>query len=213
MKKFRVFLLFLFVITFASITGKKEAEASTGAYYTYSYLNVSSGKLLRDYTSEELDAELSEVRHRKFSGWNIYKFNTNVRTTFIKEALFSYHNTSSTPYTYTVNITSEKTIKTSCSATGSIGLNASSTGKTFKSGLTGELKLQGEYSEVELNKEQENLQITVDPNSVVVGYIEGTGYYTNGVACCYWLWMEQEVGAFEYFTITSSYLRIEKRSL
>lgn len=213
MKKLKMLLMVVFSIFVLSIIKERRVDASSGPYYAYSYLNVTSGKLLKDYTSDELDDELSNVRKRKFSGWNIYKFNNNVRTTFIKEALFSYHNTSSTPYTYKVSITSEKTIKTSCSATGSIGLNAGTTGKTFKSGLTGELKLQGEYSEIELNKEQENLEITVDPNSVVVGYIEGTGYYTNGVACSYFFWIEQELGAFEYFTITSSYLRIEKRSL
>ena len=213
MKKLKLLVLTLFTIFTVLVIGERKVDASSGPYYTYSYLNVTSGKLLKDYTSDELDSELDRVRHRKFSGWNIYKFNSNVRTTFIKEALFSYHNTSSTPYTYKISITSEKTIKTSCSATGSIGMNAGSTGKTFKAGLTGELKLQGEYSEIELNKEQENLEITVDPNSVVVGYIEGTGYYTNGVACSYFFWIEQELGAFEYFTITSSYLRIEKRSL
>ena len=215
MKKLRLILLFSLSIFVICLINKKDnvSEASGGAYTTYSYLNVDSGKLLKDYTQSDIDSELSKVRKRKFNGWNIYKLNTNVRTTFVKEALFSYHNTGSTAITYTINITNEKTCKTSCSATGTIGLNASNTGKTFKAGLTSELKLQGEYTETELCKEQENLQITVDPHTVVVGSIEGTGYYTNGVACYYFLWIENEIGAFEYFTITSSYLRIEKRSL
>jgi len=191
----------------------KSVEASNGNYNSYSYINVDSGRLLKDYNSKTIEEDLNKVRNKKMFGWNIYKTNSNVRVSFVKEALFSYKNEGSTPITYKLNITSEETCKTSCSATGSIGMNVSGGTKQFKAGLNEELKLSGEYSTTKLCKEQENLEIVVDPHTVVVGSIQGTGYYTNGVACYYFLWFENQIGAFEYFTITSSYLRIEKLAL
>ncbi len=212
MKKYRYLIIMLLLIFLLFNISPKKSEASD-SYETFAYINVDSGKLLRDYTDKDIDDDLYRVRNKKFMGWNIYIFNDNVPTTFVKESLFSYKNEGSTPITYKVKVKSEKTNKTSVSVKGNIGLDIKGGGKAFKGDLNQELKLDGEYSEVELCQEESNLEITVDPNTMVVGSIEGTGVYTNGLACCYCFWIENQIGAFEYFKITSSYLRIEKLAL
>lgn len=212
MKKYRYLIIMLLLIFLLFNISPKKSEASD-SYETFAYINVDSGKLLRDYTDKDIDDDLYRVRNKKFMGWNIYIFNDNVPTTFVKESLFSYKNEGSTPITYKVKVKSEKTNKTSVSVKGNIGLDIKGGGKAFKGDLNQELKLDGEYSEVELCQEESNLEITVDPNTMVVGSIEGTGVYTNGLACYYCFWIENQIGAFEYFKITSSYLRIEKLAL
>lgn len=212
MKKYRYLIIMLLLIFLLFNIGPKKSEASD-SYETFAYINVDSGKLLRDYTDKDIDDDLYRVRNKKFMGWNIYIFNDNVPTTFVKESLFSYKNEGSTPITYKVKVKSEKTNKTSVSVKGNIGLDIKGGGKAFKGDLNQELKLDGEYSEVELCQEESNLEIIVDPNTMVVGSIEGTGVYTNGLACSYCFWIENQIGAFEYFKITSSYLRIEKLAL
>lgn len=212
MKKifFTVLLAIACLFIFSS---SKMSNAEQKDYNAFAYINVDSGKLLKDYTRSEISSELSTVRKRRFNGWNIYKFNTNVRATFVTGALFSYRNEGSSPITYTLNIQQETTTKTSVSATDSIELKTSGKVKTFTNSLNNTLKISGEYTTTELVKEQQNLSLTVDPNTLCVGYVEGQGYYTNGVACYYWMWLEDQIGAFEYFTITESYLKIEKLSI
>lgn len=198
----------LFIFSSSEVSNAEQKD-----YNAFAYINVDSGKLLKDYTRSEINNQLSTVRKRRFNGWNIYKFNTNVRATFVTGALFSYRNEGSSPITYTLNIQQETTTKTSVSATDSIELKTSGKVKTFTNSLNNTLKISGEYTTTELVKEQQNLSLTVDPNTLCVGYVEGQGYYTNGVACYYWMWIEDQIGAFEYFTITESYLKIEKLSI
>ncbi len=208
-----VFIIISVVTLLFIVSSTNTLNAEQKDYNAFAYINVDSGKLLKDYTKSEINDQLSNVRKRRFNGWNIYKFNKNVRATFITGALFSYRNEGSTPITYTLNIQQETTTKTSVSATDSIELKTSGKVKSFTSSLNNTLKISGEYTTTELVKEQQNLSLTVDPKTICVGYVEGQGYYTNGVACYYWLWMEDQIGAFEYFTITESYLKIEKLAI
>lgn len=212
MKKICFLVLFVFLFFVLNSTSN-ESYAEQKDYNAFAYINVDSGKLLKDYDRQQLNNELSNVRKRRFCGWNIYKINKNVRATFVTGALFTYRNEGSSPITYTLNIQQETTTKTSVSATDSIEIKTSGKIKTFASSLNNTLKISGEYTTTELVKEQQNLSLTVDANTICVGYVEGQGYYTNGVACYYWMWMEDQIGAFEYFTITESYLRIEKISI
>lgn len=201
-------ILGLFIFSSSNVSKAEQKD-----YNAFAYINVDSGKLLKDYTRSEINDQLSSVRKRRFNGWNIYKFNTNVRATFITGALFSYRNEGTSAITYTLNIQQETTTKTSVSATDSIEIKTSGKVKSFTNSLNNTLKISGEYTTTELVKEQQNLSLTVDPKTLCVGYVEGQGYYTNGVACYYWMWLEDQIGAFEYFTITESYLKIEKLAI
>lgn len=212
MKKLILSIFFIIFVVF-TLESNNQVDATVKDYNSFSYINVDSGKLLKDYDSETLESELSRVRKRKWYGWNIYKINSNVRATFVTEALFSYKNEGTSAITYTLNIKQQTTTKTSVSATNSIKVQANGSTKEFKGSLNEELKLEGEYTTTTLVEEHSNLELTVDPGTVCVGYVEGSGYYTNGVACYYICFIENQIGAFEFFTISESYLRIEKLSL
>jgi hypothetical protein len=210
-------IIYLFIIIpfllLILVTYQKKSYAISGNYNNFSYMNVDSGRLLRDYDKKTINDETEKIKKRRFMGWNINKINDDVRATFITDLLFSYKNEGSTPITYKVNVASETTTKTSVSSTGSVGCKVEGGNKEFKAGLNNELKISDDYAKTELVKSQENLEIVVDPHTVVIGFVQGEGRYTNGTCSFYAFWIEQEIGWFEYFTITSSYLRIEKLSI
>ena len=212
MKRYFLFILFI-IISLTFILKPKESKAMTSDYTTYAFLNCERGKLLRDYTKDELDKEVDKVREKKFWGWSIYVINRNVKVNFITDTIFSVYNDGTTPVDYTVNVLSETTVKTSISCTGSIGYTVKGDTKEFKNGLDAQLKLTNDYSKTELVKNQENMVVHVDPQTICLIYIEGQAIYTNGVASLHYFWIENQIGAFEYFTITNSYLRIEKIKL
>ncbi len=213
MKKKLLLLIILLTAFFFSKNINKSDASPKKDYTAFPFINVDSGNLLRNYSKETINNELYRVRKPKFIGWNIHKFNSNVRATFVTESLFSYKNEGTSPITYTLNIAKETTSKTSVSATDRIEIQVGQNGKEFKGSFSDELKISADYTTTELVKEQQNLSIVVDPGTICVGYVEGQGYYTNGIACYYVFWLENQIGAFEYFTITESYLRIEKLSL
>lgn len=210
MKKIFI-LLTICSLTFIGInTTKTYVKADVNDYTSFSSLNVSEGKLLRDYTEEELKEQYETVSSRKFSGWRYNILQKNVPVTFISNVVFSMYNSGTTAMKYKVNVTSENTVKTSISCTGSISYKLSGEIKKFKNGLDTALKIEGSYTETQLVKEQENLEVDIDPGTICVVYIQGEGLLTNGVASHYTFWIRTQTGGFEYFTITDSYLRIEK---
>lgn len=120
------------------------------------------------------------------------------------------YNSGTTPLKYKVQVSAENCVKTSISCTGTIKYDVSGTIKKFKNGLDASLKIEESYQESQLVKQQENLEVDIDPGTVCIIYIQGTGLLTNGVASYYEWWIRRNEGGFEYFTITDSHLRIEK---
>lgn len=210
MKKLIVLLIIVLSVNLHILN---KVDADINDYTSFAYINVSRGKLLRDYSSNELSEAVAKTKDRRFCGWRINLFNQNVPCEFISSTIFSMYNTGTTAMKYDISVHAENTVKTSISTTGTIAYKVKSGVKTFKNDLDASLKIEASYAETSLVKETENLSIEIDPNTLCVIYIQGTGLLTNGVARYYELWMTQEKGGFEYFTITNSYLRIEKIAL
>ncbi len=211
MKKIVMLVILLFVFLIAAPS--KPSNADVNDYMSFSSINVSDGKLLRDYTNEEINEGLSHIKKRKFNGWRYEFFQKNTKVEFISSTVFTMYNSGTTAMKYKVQVSSENSVKTSISCTGTIGYSISGSIKKFKNGLDSSLKIEGSYVETQLVKQQENLEIEIDPGTICVVYVQGTGLLTNGVASFYQLWFRKESGGFEYFTITDSYLRIEKIKL
>ena len=210
MKKIYMFILLFFLVVIFINIKTPQSKADVNDYTSFASINVTEGKLLRDYSNEELKSAYKLVSERKFVGWRYHFFQRNVPVEFISNVVFSMHNSGTTALKYKVQVSAENCVKTSISCTGSIKYDVSGTIKKFKNGLDSSLKLEGSYQETQLVKQQENLEVDIDPGTVCIIYIQGTGLLTNGVASYYEWWMRRNEGGFEYFTITDSHLRIEK---
>lgn len=210
MKKANLLVLLILLFIIIVNINQNSVKADVNDYTAFASINVSDGKLLRDYSQEELNDNYKLVSDRRFVGWRYHFFQKNTPVSFISNVVFSMYNSGTTPMKYKVQVNAENCVKTSISCTGTIKYNIAGTIKKFKNGLDSSLKLEGSYQETQLVKQQENLEVDIDPGTVCIIYIQGTGLLTNGVASYYEWWIRRNEGGFEYFTITDSHLRIEK---
>ncbi len=209
MKKLFIVILFISFTFFVN----NSCYAASDDYQTFSQMKLSSSKLLKNYTENELDEYYKLINKRKLEGWRIAYINKNIKANFVSETVFSIYNTGSSAIEYEISTVSEEINKISISYTGSISAKVSGSVKKFKGGLDASLKIESESNETMSLKTTEKFSICVDPHTKVSMYIAGSGYLTTGVACNYLFWFVKQKGAFEYFQITDIYPRIEKVAL
>ena len=203
MKKILLISIFLFLICIVKNVSAVED------YNTFQEVDIYSGKMLDDYTTEEYNKYYKNVDKRKFWGWRTHVVNKNIKAKFVSETVFSYYNNGKTPITYKYELSKSVVNKYSISASGSIKYNINGEIKKFKNNLDAEVKINVTDETVTTTKEQNDLQIIIDPFTVANLKIVGEAKITNGVAAYYVLWIRTERGGFEYFVVTTQYPRLE----
>ena len=203
MKKLLIISIFLFLFMVS-----KTVDASEG-YDTFQEIELSSGMLLRDYTEEEYNKHYQSVDKRKFWGWNVKTVNGNIKAKFLSETVFSYYNNGNTPITYEYELSKTVVNKFSISASGTIKYKIDGTVAKFKNNLDSEVKINVSNEVVGTTKEENTLQIIIDPKTVANLKVVGEGRVTNGVAAYYVFWIRTQRGGFEYFVVTTQYPRLE----
>lgn len=203
MKKILIFSIFLFLLVF---TNKVDAVEN---YDTFQEIEIKSGKLLEDYTDKEYTKYYKKISNRKFWGWRTYVVNKNIKTKFISETVFSYYNNGLTPITYKYELSKTVINKYSISATGNIKYDMKGSTAKFKHDLDSEVKINVTNEQATTTKEENSLQIVIDPKTVANLKVVGEGRITNGVAAYYIFWITVQKGGFEYFVVTTQYPRLE----
>ena len=203
MKKILIFSIFLFLLATT-----KEVKASEN-YDTFQEVEISSGKMLVDYENDEYNKYYKKVNKRKFWGWRTYTVYKNIPAKFTSETVFSYYNNGNTPITYRYELNKTIVNKVSVSTTGSLKYKLDGTVKKIKHNFDAEIKLNVTNDYSSTIKENENLEIIIDPKTVACLKIVGEGRITNGVAAYYICWIRKERGGFEYFVVTTQYPRLE----
>ncbi|MGL4949177.1 MAG: hypothetical protein ACRC5M_02255 [Anaeroplasmataceae bacterium] len=211
MKKI-VFLFLCFLVAFTVNNLLSEVEAGN-TYDTFSQIEISSGRMIKYYSNEELAEYNQKVSKRKWMGWNIEYINTSVKCNFVSETVFSIYNSGTTPIKYELTKVTTKMKKTSITVQGKIGFTIKGEIKKFKGGLDAELKIDYAMAEQVDVKMTEKFEIVVDPNTQLSVYLEGNGFLTNGVCKKYEYWITVEKGTFEYFTVADLYLNIRKEKI
>ncbi len=211
----KIWILNFIMLLLYCITYKSLCTISAKDYTEYQEIILSKGKMLANFTDEELQKYYKEVEKTKFFGWNTFIINKKYKANFISDTIYSFYNTGTTAVDYDLNCVYETTSKTSISCTGSISYSfkGTSENKRFKNDLDAALKM--EYSNVTTDnyKQTEKMTIKIDPNTKLIIYISGSGTVLNGVGAYYIFWIRSELGGFEYFTVTDEYPRIEKISI
>ena len=188
-------------------------SVSGESYQGYEKIEMTSGKLLADFSDKDYTTYYKKVHKLKLSGWSVYVVNKDVKASFISETLFSYYNDGYTPIEYEYQLERKRSSKIGLSATGSIGLKSSSSVPKFKNNLESAIKLSSEYTQSDEEKETYFLKFLVDPGTQVDLYLYGEGKVTNGVAARYSLFIRVDKGGFEVFVVTTEYQRLEKKKI
>lgn len=210
MKKILCFKLFICVILALNVRGI-EVEASD--HLAFQRMDIYGGQLLQDYKEEEIEDLVDDLGGRQFWGWETQNLAVAAKTYFISHTIFSYYNTGTTKidYKYTSTITSTK--KISFSASGTIKYSLSGTKSGFKNGLDATLKLEYDYDDTVVEKEQIEISFSCDANTRVIMYMAGEGTLYNGVAQHYKFWAKSTSGGYEYFITQTMYQVLEKVAL
>ena len=215
MKKYFLFLIICIFFLIASNVdlSAKSNNADYSNYETFSYMQFSKGKLLRNYSNEELKPYITATNKRKFYGWRIAYMNYHVRCNFTSKTILSIVNDGTSSIEYHIEQTETVMNKISITAKGSLKTSTSGTVKKFKAGLDSSLGIEREQEKSITCKTSESLKITIDPGTKVYVYLKGSGYLTNGYATLYDTWLKSLRGAFEYFELVDVYPKIVKEKI
>ena len=190
MKKLLIISIFLFLFMV-----NKNVDASEN-YDTFQEIELSSGMLLREYTDEDYSQYYKSIDKRKFWGWNVRTVNGNIKAKFLSETVFSYYNNGNTPITYEYELSKTVVNKFSISSTGTIKYKMDGNVAKFKNNLDSEVKINVSNETVATTKEENTLQIVIDPKTVANLKVVGEGRVTNGVAAYYVFWIRTQRGGF-----------------
>ena len=204
-----IFLFLFFTVPFKML----EAHAETADYLSYSEIMLSSGKLIRYYTVDEL-----KELYKKTDGVHLYSIviyidNKAVDGSYISNTLYSVDNTSATDIEYTLEYTIETNNKVSFQTAGQLSAGASGTIKKVKAEAAGKASIDYSKTTTKSVKEKRTMKLVVEANSRLIVYLTGEVTVTNGVVSVYYMFHKAYTGAFEFVTLKSQFSKLEKRSI
>ncbi len=182
-------------------------------YDTFNEIMMASGKLLKNFTEDELNEYMKKVKKNTFWGINVYTVNKNIETTYISSTLYNVENKGQTDVSYELDVVVEQAKTTTWNLSGSLSVTAKGAIKSFKTDLASKAGIDYKSTNKESRKETQKLKVTVEKNSRAIVYLMGSARITNGVCACYIFFVPVASSGFEYFTLVNQYPRLEKRSL
>lgn len=183
------------------------------SYETYNEIMMVEGKLLRNFTEEEMKEYTKKVQKRIFWGVNVYTVHQHIEATYISSTLYNVENRGDTDVFYELDIVIDTSNKTVWSVSGNLSGAAKGSIKSFKTELASKAGIDYSKTTTESKKETQKLKLTVEKGSRAIVYLMGSGRVTNGVCSCYMCFINVANCGFEYFTLVNQYPRMEKRKL
>jgi len=203
----------ILVLLFSIFIGVHVKGYSTTGHQNFVQIDfINQGKLLINFTKEELDFGYLKVSKPKFWGWSTYYFNYNSDANYIGEILFSKSNKTSTSYYVDYVIETSDVVKNSTTVSGSISAKIAGAIKKVSGTLTGEI--EGEkHKENKISKtETTKVKIEIPPYSRVALKVTGEAKVTNAISKYYVLGMTFKKGTWETIeTITEYYELYEEK--
>lgn len=203
--------LILCFLGFISIYKVFEVKATSDDYTTYVEIMLNDGKLMNNFTDDELCLMFDKIKGSTFMDIKVHEENENVEGTYISNTLYSVENRGSTDVTYEILVDVETTNKVTFNASGSLNGSISS-GKTggVKKDIGAKCGLEVTSTTTSSRKEKQTMKFSVEGGSRAIVYLTGNLSVTNGVAAMYVFWVKTCEGAFEIVTLKNQYARMEK---
>lgn len=210
MKKLTIVALCLISII---LCGVVEVYAENNEYTSFNEVMLADGKLLSNFTEEELNEYYQAVKKRKFWGINVQVVHQNVEATYLSSTLYSVDNQGDTDVDYELDIVVETANKTTWNVSAGLSGTAKGTVESFKSDLSAKAGVDYSSTATESRTETQKMKLKVEKNSRAIVYLMGSARVTNGVCACYICFINVATCGFEYFTLVNQYPRLEKRKL
>ena len=208
--------IFLFTILFILIPlnfveASEVLNDTNNDYKTFVEIILSSGKMLKNFTDEEMDEYLKPTREGvHFYEVVINPVNKEVKGTYISSTLFSVENKSKTDVRYEVSIMVETSNTVSFSASGSVSASAGGNINKIKAEAAAKSSVEYSNKTTKSVKEKKQMDLIVEANSRAIIYLMGDITVTNGVLSLYGFFFKLCEGGYEFVTLNSQYARLEK---
>lgn len=212
MKKIFI-LLFLYTFFILPIMNLELQASITADYLSYSEVVLNTGKLIRDFTKEEINALAKRTDGTYFYQIVIAQENQEVIGTYVSNTLFSADNRGQTDIEYNVDVQVETNMKVSFTANGSVAVSGSGKLNDVKKEASAKAGLEYNKTTSSSVKEKQSLSIIIEPNSRAIIYLTGDLAISNGYVAVYGFFYKKCGGCYEFVTLKSQYARIEKISL
>lgn len=204
MKKIAIIILFLSICMAVKVNGY-----STTGHKNFVQIDfVEKGKLLIDFTKDELSYGDQKIAQPKFWGWSTYYFNYNCDANYIGEVLFSKSNKTATPYNVDYVIETSDVVKTSTAVSGSISAKLAGAIKKITGTLSGEIKGENLKENKVTKTETTKIKIVIPAYSRVALKVTGEAKVTNAVSKYYVLGMAFKKGAWETIEAITEYYEL-----
>jgi hypothetical protein len=212
MKKILILSSITFLLLTISLMSNQTSAVLIAEYLTYPELIMESGKLSRDFTSEEYDKYLEGTYTNWMFGIAVNIVNKNVRTSYISDVIYSYTNNSNTDIKYTLDI--QKETKKTCSfqTSASVGGSASGNINKIKAEVSAKANVDYATTEVQSEKVTQKYDVVIEAHSNIIVFLEGHLLITNGVLSIYDFWFRTS-GTFELAILQDQSIRVEKSSI
>ncbi len=198
--------ILLIVASIFIVTQSLKAVEASDITREFESIQVMKGRLIRDYTPEQLDDYYAKTSKRKFSGYNSYTINSYGRASFVDETVFEYYNNGRSTVSMSETTEEKNVRKSSFNVDGK--LKAKSSGKvkgSFEASLDSGYSLSTDDYKVT----KRTFKFELDPGYRFRIRSIGTGTFANGVSSRYLFYKRVSRGTFEEFTISSLYYKME----
>jgi len=204
MKKMAIIILLFCIFIGANVKG----YSTTGHPEFIEIDFVDEGKLLINFSKEELEYGYQKISKPKFWGWSTYFFNYNCDAHYIGEVLFSKSNKTATPYFVDYVLETSDISKTSTTVSGAISAKIAGAIKkvtgNISGGINGEKEQESKISKTETTK----VKIEIPPYSRVALKVTGEAKVTNAVSKYYILGMTFKKGTWETIEAITEYYEL-----
>ncbi len=211
MKKIYMLILsYICIIVFCFTLDVQASDYAETDYQSFVEIMLSSGKLLKNFTTQELNNLLPKTDGTYFFQAVVYPVTKNVQASYISNTLFSVHNKSNTDITYDVDVQVEMNNKVTFSASGQISGSSSGTINKVKAEASAKSGVEYSNSTTISRKEKQTMKITVEAGSRCIVYLTGNLTVNNGVCAIYEFFYRSIYGGYEFVTLESQYAKVEK---
>ena len=190
-------------------------QVSAEDYLNYEEIvfNNDDARMLKEYSEEEIDDYINNIKKKRFIGWKLDMIHKNEEVEFISETKLKIYNNGFSTIKHDIVLETKEETKYQLSATGSIQVSVKGDVKKFKGSIDADIKATVSYSSTKLSKETYEFNIVVDPLTYVKIVTRGKGIVSSGVGKYYFFWINTKSGGFETFTVTTEYYEIIKERI
>ncbi len=203
-------IFFLFMLNFIVLPMfYVETYAADTDYLSYIEVIMTKGKLIRDYTTEEMIELKIKSENQLFFGISIAKDNVATKATYISSILVSYENAGTSPIELSKSIEVETNQKISFSSSSSLSGGLGGNINKIKAELAAKADLKYSESREKSVTEKKKMDLKIDPNTKMILYLTGDLLVYNGCFSYYEFFIKRFSASYEFVVLNTQYERLE----